>query len=82
MGLSAEERQSNVRGAFISDHKIVKDKSVLLMDDVATTGATLAAASQAIIEAGAKQVHALTVAKALSRYGSDSILNTPLRPLR
>lgn len=82
VGLSAHERQGNVRGAFSADPRTVKGKKVLLMDDVATTGATLVAASQALMEAGAEQVYALTVAKALSRYGSDAILNTPFRPLR
>jgi ComF family protein len=82
VGLSAHERQNNVRGAFSAEPRIVKGKKVLLMDDVATTGATLVAASQALVEAGAEQVYALTVAKALSHYGSDAVLNTPFRPLR
>jgi predicted amidophosphoribosyltransferase len=82
VGLSAHERQSNVRGAFKAEARIVNGKKVLLMDDVATTGATLIAASQALVDAGARQVYALTVAKAISRYGSDAVLNTPFRPLR
>ncbi len=81
VGLGVQERQENVRGAFRAG-QIVKSRSILLMDDVATTGATLAVASQALVDAGARQVYALTIAKALSRYGSDSILNTPFRPLR
>jgi competence protein ComFC len=82
VGLSARERQGNVQGVFAASHQLVKDKSVLVVDDVSTTGATLASASQALMEAGAKQVYALTVAKALSRYGLDTVLNTPFRPLR
>ncbi len=82
VGLSVHERQRNVQGAFIAEPRTVKGKKVLLMDDVATTGATLVAASQALMDAGAEQVYALTVAKALSRYGSDAVLNTPFRSLR
>jgi ComF family protein len=82
VGLNALERQKNVRGAFSADSHSVKTKSVLLLDDVATTGSTLASAAQTIMDAGAEQVYALTVAKALSRYGLDSILNIPFRPLR
>ena len=64
IGLSAAERQWNVRGAFEGDPAIVKGRSILLLDDVCTTGATLSACASALRRAGARQVVALTVARA------------------
>jgi len=66
VGLKAKERQANVRGAFHvpAEQKInVTGKSVLLIDDVLTTGATLNAASRALQRAGAKSVDCLTFAR-------------------
>ncbi|MCZ2126434.1 MAG: ComF family protein [Anaerolineales bacterium] len=64
VGLSREERRENVREAFSADVKI-QGKTVLVMDDVSTTGSTLSSAAQALRVAGAKEVYALTVARAL-----------------
>ena len=69
VGLSAEERRENMKGAFSARAKQVKGRRVLLMDDVATTGATLDSAAQALCDAGASEVYALTVARALPRHG-------------
>ncbi len=66
VGLGANERQDNVRGAFsVSDpHKIkVAGKSVLLVDDVYTTGATVRSATKALKKAGAAHVDVLTFAR-------------------
>jgi len=68
VGLSLEERRVNVTNAFQADAGLVRDKSVLLMDDVATTGATLSAAASALSVAGAKKVYALTLARALPHH--------------
>lgn len=52
--LSAAERWANVSGAFsVSDPVTLSGQHVLLVDDVLTTGATLIAAAQALVEAGA-----------------------------
>ena len=67
VNLNFKERQENVQGAFSADPVIVKDKTILLVDDVFTTGATINAAAAALREAGSKRVYALTVAKALGR---------------
>lgn len=69
VGLSALERKENVDGAFRADPCRVKDRRVIVMDDVATTGATLSACAQALQEAGAQCVYALTIARALPHHG-------------
>lgn len=67
VGLSREERRMNVNEAFLAGAG-VKDKFVLVMDDVSTTGSTLSAGAQALYAAGAKDVYALTVARALPHH--------------
>jgi ComF family protein len=66
VGLGKKQRQKNMVGAFkvLEAQKCeLRDKHVLLIDDVFTTGATLEAASRALIRAGAKQVDCLTFAR-------------------
>jgi competence protein ComFC len=63
--LSFEERWESVRGAFATrSGSKVDNLSVLLVDDVMTTGATLDACSKALRGAGAKSVIGLTIARA------------------
>jgi ComF family protein len=64
VGLARDERAANVRGAFAADAVRVADRHVALLDDVVTTGATAAAAAQALLEAGAKCVDVWCVARA------------------
>jgi ComF family protein len=66
VGLNVEQRQENVQNAFRANSQLVRNKKVLLMDDVATTGATLISASSALMDAGATHVYALTAARAVS----------------
>lgn len=61
--LSFEERQNNVAGAFAAKDRLVREKTVLLVDDVITSGATINACCRALIDAGAKAVYGLTLAR-------------------
>ncbi len=65
-GLANEtDRQANVRGAFgVPDAVIVQGRSFILIDDVATSGSTIAAAADALRAAGATDIVALAAAKA------------------
>lgn len=63
VGLSADERRQNVIGAFKAENGLVCGKSVLLVDDVMTTGATMIACAQAIKDAGAKTAYGVTLAR-------------------
>lgn len=69
VGLTRSQRQDNVRNAFRAKHSRVQGRLVLLMDDVATTGSTLSSCAQALHEAGARDVFAFTVSRAVPRYG-------------
>jgi ComF family protein len=61
---SAEERRANVVGAFEANRRAdVTDHRVLIVDDVATTGATLNACAEALLAAGAAEVIGLTLAR-------------------
>ncbi|MCC6499336.1 MAG: ComF family protein [Anaerolineales bacterium] len=73
VGLSAAERQANVAQAYQADPSAVKRKSILLMDDVATTGSTLASCTAALMSAGAAEVQALTIARALAHHGLNRV---------
>jgi ComF family protein len=62
--LSPQGRRRNLRGAFaVSDGARVRDRVVLLVDDIYTTGATASACSRVLLRAGAKAVWVATVAR-------------------
>ncbi|TET45553.1 ComF family protein [candidate division TA06 bacterium] len=65
--LSRKKRRGNVAGAFkVLDRESVRDKQILLVDDVTTTGATLEECTKALLDAGACAVYCLTAANALT----------------
>jgi competence protein ComFC len=68
VGLTKNERKENVYGAFSTSRR-VEGKTVLIMDDVSTTGSTLSSAAEALLSSGAKDVYALAVARALPHHG-------------
>ncbi|MEX0869859.1 MAG: ComF family protein [Candidatus Spechtbacterales bacterium] len=58
------EREKNLTGSFsVPESSLVKNKIVLLIDDVATTGSTLKECAEVLRRSGAKEVWALTLAK-------------------
>ena len=62
--LSEEERRKNVRRAFsLNPAKSVKGKTLLLIDDVYTSGATVNECSRALMRGGAREVYVLTLAR-------------------
>ncbi|HET6845663.1 MAG TPA: ComF family protein [Anaerolineales bacterium] len=68
VGLNRQERHENVRGAFNASSEWIAGRTVLILDDVATTGATLSSCADALLVAGAQDVFALTVARAFRDY--------------
>ena len=64
--LSRDERQKNVRRAFApANAEAVRDRSIVLVDDVLTTGATTNACAKVLLGAGAAEVCVWTVARGL-----------------
>jgi len=66
--LSSAERKENVRAAFQAGTGVI-GKTILVLDDVSTTGSTLSSSAEALLSSGAKDVYALTVARALPHHG-------------
>lgn len=62
--MKAAERKRNVAGAFgIKNKHLIKDKNILLIDDVFTTGATINECSKILLKNGAAKVFVLTLAR-------------------
>jgi ComF family protein len=60
---SVEERHRNVADAFVCNDSLINSRHVLLIDDVATSGATLDACAKALKSGGASSVWGLTLAR-------------------
>lgn len=62
--MKAAERKRNVAGAFsVKNHSAIKDKNILVIDDVFTTGATLNECTKILLKNGAAKVFVLTLAR-------------------
>lgn len=68
VGLERDGRLSNVKGAFAVDDRraiLLKGRSIVLIDDVVTTGATVNECAKALHDAGVASVNILSIARAL-----------------
>ena len=72
-GLSKTNREENLKNSFtVIDKKIIKGKTILVVDDIYTTGATLNACANALKLAGAKEIFTLTLSRAVIK--KDKVL--------
>lgn len=62
--LPREERASNVENCFGATGETVKGKTILLLDDVTTSGSTMTQAASVLKTCGAKKIYALALSKA------------------
>lgn len=75
-GLTRHQRWENLRGAFlVRDARTVRDRDVLLVDDVFTAGTTISECARMLRHAGARSVSAVTVARVLKadRIGMERV---------
>ena len=76
----AVERRQAMRGSFRVRDRARVPSSVLLVDDVLTTGATAGACAEALIEAGAVRVSLVVAARALLRSSQRAYTRPGPRP--
>jgi ComF family protein len=69
VGSGRAARARHVHGQFSADPALVRDRSVLVVDDVVTTGATLGAVAAALHRAGAREIRAITLLEASAASG-------------
>ena len=75
IGLTRSQRIENMRGAFRVVHpNKVSGRSILLVDDVLTTGTTASECARVLRKAGAKQVLVATVARTLKNFGQGTVV--------
>ena len=76
VGLSREQRVANVSDAFrVRDRRRVQGRSVIVVDDVMTTGTTLSECARVLKQAGAERVWAATVARAFQAAATLKAVN-------
>jgi len=63
--LTGKERKENMKGAFlVQNNDLIKNKKILLVDDIYTTGSTMKEAARVLKEAGGKEIIGIAVARA------------------
>ena len=62
--LNRAERLVNLKGSFLISTDVIRNKKILLLDDIMTTGTTLKECTQTLLQGGAKQVQVLFLARA------------------
>jgi len=68
-GYHKQERKQNIRGAFeVCNAEKISGQTILLIDDVFTTGATVNECAKILIRAGAREVSVLTLARVLPHH--------------
>ena len=73
-GLTRHQRRANVRGAFaVVRREAIQGRSILLIDDVMTTGTTAGECARVLLRAGAKEVFVATVARATKEVQSGQV---------
>lgn len=75
--LDAGQRRRNVGDVFRAVESTVRERIVLLCDDVCTTGATLNACAERLLQAGAARVVAATVARDISAGTQRDVMMVP-----
>lgn len=74
----AAERRSNVQNVYrVPSPERVRNRHILLIDDIVTTGSTLHACAQTLFDAGAAQVLCAAVARTPLKEQSDSAVHMP-----
>jgi len=64
-GFGRKKRSENMKDAFKVNKKLVKDKKIVLVDDICTTGATFLSATKALYEVGAKEVRCFSLSRVI-----------------
>jgi len=67
-GLSRKQRRKNVRGAFYWRGRTLPGKHIALVDDVMTTGTTMAECTRVLKKAGARRVDVWLAARAIPAH--------------
>jgi predicted amidophosphoribosyltransferase len=73
LGMGFDERLRSMRDAFgVSAPRLIRDRRLLLIDDVLTTGSTADEAARTLLDSGAREVSLLTISRA--NYRANSLI--------